>query len=523
MHNHVLKDLKTTAAKFPDKPAFCGEKSVLTFRQLDRAVDRIGTFILSEGIRKSPIVVYMEKSPEEVACFFGIIRAGSYYVPIDAEMPSVRIHLILENVKAPLLICDDATAEAAKELGFEGRIVHYLEIFGQKLSDDGASGDSAFSGDIYENVDINEAELEEVFSRSIDTDPLYIVFTSGSTGVPKGVVGCHRAVNDYIDQLSEVLGFSSETVFGNQTPLYLDACFKELFPTIRFGATTYFVPKTLFMQPLKLVQYLNEHEINTVCWVVSALTIISIFGTFKTEIPKYLKTIAFGSEVFPLKQFRMWRQALPEATFTNLYGPTEGTGMCCYYRVDREFEDGEAIPIGRPFDNTDIILLSDEDQEVTKESGEQGEICIRGTSLTLGYMNNPEKTAEAFTLNPLQKGWPELIYRTGDIGRYNERGELMFVSRKDFQIKHMGHRIELGEIEVNAQMIEGITGAACVYDKMKGKIVLFFSGSKEEAEMKVLLKDSLPRYMVPNVTRKLERIPLTSNGKTDRVALSGMI
>ena len=502
MHNHVLKDLKKTSEKFPEKKAFCGDKSSLTFRQLDRAVDRIGTFILSEGIKKSPIVVYMEKSPEEVACFFGIIRAGSYYVPIDAEMPSVRIHLILENVKAPLLICDDATAEAAKELGFEGKIVRYTEI---------------------EKTEIDEAALEEVYNRSIDTDPLYIVFTSGSTGVPKGVVGCHRAVNDYIDQLSEVLGFSSETVFGNQTPLYLDACFKELFPTIRFGATTYFVPKTLFMQPLKLVQYLNEHEINTVCWVVSALTIISTFGTFKTEIPKYLKTIAFGSEVFPLKQFRMWRAALPEATFTNLYGPTEGTGMCCYYRVDRDFEDGEAIPIGKPFDNTDIILLDDDNKEVTKESGEQGEICIRGTSLTLGYMNNPEKTAEAFTLNPLQKGWPELIYRTGDIGRYNERGELMFVSRKDFQIKHMGHRIELGEIEVNAQMIEGITGAACVYDKAKGKIVLFFSGDKEEAEMKVLLKDSLPRYMVPNVTKKLERIPLTSNGKTDRVALNGMI
>ena len=389
--------------------AFCGEKSCLTFRQLDTSIDRIGTYILRQGIKRSPIVVYMEKSPEEVAAFFGIIRAGSYYVPIDAEMPSVRIQLILENVKA-------------------------------------------------------------------------IVFTSGSTGVPKGVVGCHRAVNDYIDQLSEVLGFSSETVFGNQTPLYLDACFKELYPTLRFGATTYFVPKALFMQPLKLVQYLNEHEINTVCWVVSALTIISAFGTFKTEIPKYLKTIAFGSEVFPLKQFRMWRTALPEATFTNLYGPTEGTGMCCYYRVDRDFEDGEAIPIGRPFDNTDIILLDDENNEVTKESGEQGEICIRGTSLTLGYMNNPEKTAEAFTVNPLQKGWPELIYRTGDIGRYNERGELMFVSRKDFQIKHMGHRIELGEIEVNAQMIEGITGAACVYDKAKGKIVEGFPPALYGAE-----------------------------------------
>lgn len=503
MHNHVLKDLKNTVSKFPDKPAFCGENSVLTFKELDHAIDRIGTFILSEGIRKSPVVVFMEKSPEEVSAFFGIIRAGSYYVPIDSEMPAVRIHLILENVKSPLLICDDSTFEKAAELGFTGKTVKY--------------------SDILSSSEIDENALDAIYNSSIDTDPLYIVFTSGSTGVPKGVVGCHRAVNDYIDQLSEVLGFSSETVFGNQTPLYLDACFKELFPTIRFGATTWFIPKTLFMQPLKLVQYLNEHEINTVCWVVSALTIISTFGTFKTEIPKYLKTIAFGSEVFPIKQFRMWRAALPEATFTNLYGPTEGTGMCCYYRVDRDFEDGEAIPIGRPFDNTEILLLDDENNEVTKESLEQGEICIRGTSLTLGYMNNPEKTSEAFTLNPLQKGWPELIYRTGDIGRYNERGELMFVSRKDFQIKHMGHRIELGEIEVNAQMIEGITGAACVYDKTKGKIVLFYSGDKEEADMKVLLKDSLPRYMVPNVTKKLDRIPLTSNGKTDRVALASMI
>ncbi len=503
MHNHVLKDLKNTAGKFPDKKAFCGEHSALTFQQLDHAVDTIGTFILEKNIRKSPVVVFMEKSPEEVATFFGIIRAGSYYVPIDAEMPSVRIHLILENVKSPLLICDDSTFEKAGELGFSGSIVKYSEIL------DGGR--------------IDDAALTAIYDASIDTDPLYIVFTSGSTGVPKGVVGCHRAVNDYIDQLSEVLGFSEETVFGNQTPLYLDACFKELFPTIRYGATTHFVPKALFMQPLKLVQYLNEHEINTVCWVVSALTIISTFGTFKTEIPKYLKTIAFGSEVFPIKQFRMWRQALPEATFTNLYGPTEGTGMCCYYRVNRDFEDGDAIPIGRPFDNTDILLLDEEDREVTKKSGKQGEICIRGTSLTLGYMNNPEKTSEAFTLNPLQTHWPELIYRTGDIGRYNEAGELMFVSRKDFQIKHMGHRIELGEIEVNAQMIDGITGAACIYDKEKGKIVLFYSGDKEEAEMKVVLKDSLPRYMVPNVTRKLERIPLTSNGKTDRVALSEMV
>ena len=195
--------------------------------------------------------------------------------------------------------------------------------------------------------------------------------------------------------------------------------------------------------------------------------------------------------------------------------------MCCYYRVDRDFEDGEAIPIGRPFDNTDILLLDEDDHEVTKESGEQGEICIRGTSLTLGYMNNPEKTAEAFTLNPLQKGWPELIYRTGDIGRYNSRGELMFVSRKDFQIKHMGHRIELGEIEAAMDSLPEIGRAVCLF--RNDKICAFYTGDIEKAALSAALKKRLPEYMVPRTFRKLDEIPLNKNGKADRKALEMML
>ena len=185
---------------------------------------------------------------------------------------------------------------------------------------------------------IDDGALDRIYRRAIDTDPIYIVFTSGSTGIPKGVAACHRSVIDYIEQLSEALHFNEDTVFGNQTPLYFDACLKELYPTLKFGATTYLIPRNLFSIPTALVEYLNQHKINTVCWVVSALTMISAFGTFELVKPKYLHTVAFGSEVFPIKQFRLWRQALPEATFTNLYGPTEGTGMCCYYRVEREFQ-----------------------------------------------------------------------------------------------------------------------------------------------------------------------------------------
>ena len=364
---------------------------------------------------------------------------------------------------------------------------------------------------------MDEAALQEIYDKAIDTDPIYIVFTSGSTGVPKGVAACHRSVIDYIEQLSETLEFNEETIFGNQTPLYFDACLKEVYPTLKFGATTYLIPRSLFMFPVKLVEFMNEHKINTICWVVSALTMISAFGTFKTITPKYLTNIAFGSEVFPIKQFKRWKEVLPEARFTNLYGPTEGTGMCCYYKVNREFEADEVIPIGRPFKNTEIILLTDKDERALE--GEVGEICIRGTSLTLGYFNNWEKTNEVFVQNPLNKAYPELIYRTGDLGKYNEYGELVFVSRKDYQIKHMGHRIELGEIEVNVNMLEEIKIAGCIYDDKKGRIVLYYVGSIEEKELANVLKDKLPRYMIPNNIIRLEQMPFTANGKIDRVTL----
>ncbi|MBQ6540809.1 MAG: AMP-binding protein, partial [Oscillospiraceae bacterium] len=233
-----------------------------------------------------------------------------------------------------------------------------------------------------------------------------------------------------------------------------------------------------------------------------------------------LHTVAFGSEVFPIKQFKRWRKALPEARFINLYGPTEATGMCCYYIVDRDFEAGEAIPIGRPFDNREIILLTDDDRRA--EDGEVGEICVRGNSLTMGYYHAFDKTAEVFVQNPLNDRYPELIYRTGDLARKNERGELVFVSRKDYQIKHMGHRIELGEIEAIVDLTDNVSMSCCVFDSEKDRISLYYVGGVEEKELLEILKDKLPRYMLPNRVKKLETMPLTANGKLDRVTLKNL-
>lgn len=500
MQNHVLNYLRRIVVEKPDKTAFSDGQRGLTFREVYERSNSIGSFLHENGIYKRPVVVFMRKSPEEVTAFFGVIAGGCFYVPIDEEMPSGRIQLILDNVKAPLIICDETTAEKAEGFKVENcRIVLYDDMV---------------------NTRADSAALERIYRRAIDTDPIYIVFTSGSTGIPKGVAACHRSVIDYIEQLSEVLGFSEDTVFGNQTPLYFDACLKELYPTLKFGATTYLIPRNLFSVPMALVEYLNEHKINTICWVVSALTMISAFGTFQLVKPEYLHTVAFGSEVFPIKQFKLWRETLPEAVFTNLYGPTEGTGMCCFYRVEREFGENEAIPVGHPFPNREILLLTQEGK--LAEPGGEGEICIRGTSLTLGYYNDPVRTGEAFVQNPLNDSYPELIYKTGDIGRYNEAGELVFVSRKDYQIKHMGHRIELGEVEVNVGMVEGVHMTACIYDGKKVKIVLYYVGDLSEKELTEALKGRLPRYMLPNKIMRLEQMPFTANGKIDRITLKNM-
>lgn len=496
MQNHVLDYLDSTVKRVPDKLAFANESEGLTFIQVYEQHRAIASFLANKGIYKEPVVVFMNKHPKTIVAFFGAIAGGNFYVPIDEEMPRVRIDLILENLKPRAIICDEKTQEIAQTFSFEGEIYLYDEMI---------------------KTPVDDAKLQHIHEAAIDTDPIYVVFTSGSTGIPKGVVACHRSVLDYIEQLSETLEFNEDTVFGNQTPLYFDACLKELYPTLKFGATTYLVPKSLFMFPIKLVEFLNEHKINTICWVVSALTMISAFGAFDKVKPQYLHTVAFGSEVFPIKQFRIWREVLPNAKFTNLYGPTEGTGMCCYYKVDRDFELDEAIPVGRPFKNTEIILLNEENKRAAE--GEPGEICIRGTSLTMGYYNNPEKTSEAFVQNPLNTAYPELIYRTGDIGKFNERGELVFVSRKDYQIKHMGHRIELGEIEVNVNMMPEIRLSGCIYDNEKGKIVLFYVGDIESGVLTKALKDKLPRYMIPNYVKKLDEMPLTPNGKINRVYL----
>ena len=495
MRKNILQYLEATAARVPDKLAFSTGKEGMTFSEVFSGARAIGSFLIERGFYREPVVIFMDKHPNTVTAFWGAIYAGCFYVCIDGKMPRARMEAIFESLRPRVIIADKKNFSVAQTLDIE-QVYAYDEIV---------------------TTEINDISLADVRRRQCDTDAIYVVFTSGSTGIPKGVVACHRSVIDYTETLCEALEFSEDTVFANQTPLYFDAPLKELMPTLKFGATTYFVPKMLFSFPVRLLDYLDEHKINTVCWVVSALVQISSLGALNNRSPKTLTKVAFGSEVFPRKQYDLWRAALPEATFFNLYGPTEATGMSCYWKADRALLEDEPIPVGRPFDNTDILLLNENNQ-----SCDEGEICIRGTCLTMGYYNNPEKTNEVFVQNPLCKAYEEKIYRTGDIGRINEHGELVFVTRKDSQIKHMGHRIELGEIDVAAQKCDRVRHTACVYDANGKRIVLFYAGEADENELLSFLGTYLPRYMIPSRCVRMPSIPLTENAKIDRRALREM-
>ena len=241
----------------------------------------------------------------------------------------------------------------------------------------------------------------------------------------------------------------------------------------------------------------------------------------KVNLTGILKRVLFCGEVMPNKQLNIWKHYLPDALYANLYGPTEITDACTYYIVDRAFSDDEPLPIGFPIPNTDVIVLDEKNHLVVGD--QSGELCVRGTSLALGYYNNPEKTREAFVQNPLNPHVPELIYRTGDIVKYNERGELIYLARKDFQVKHLGHRIELGEIETAVSSVEGVELCCCLYDEEHRKIVLFLDKPLEKVYINERISQLVPEYMFPNRVIYLECFPLNANGKIDRAALKKLL
>lgn len=497
---NVLELLEMNAAKFPNKEAFVDENESLTYSSLAANAKRIGSYLISLGKTNRPIAIYLDKGVNIINAMMGIVYSGNFYVVIDSEMPVERINKIFSTLNPIAVLTDKEHLENAKQLC----------VFKVLCVED------SLKNDIYQN------QLDSIRNNQIDTDPLYALYTSGSTGIPKGAIINHRNVLAYSKWAVDTFDIDENTIFGNQTPFYFSMSVTDIYSTIRTGATLVIVPKLYFSFPIKLIEFLNNRKINTIYWVPSAIGIVSNYKLFDIEKPKYLKTVLFAGEVMPTKQLNYWINNLDDSVlFANLYGPTETTDICTYYIVNRGFKDDEPLPIGNHCDNCNVFIVNDEGNLAGE--GEQGELYVRGSFLSAGYYNNPEKTKEAFVQNPINSAYPEICYKTGDLVRINEYGEIMYVCRKDYQIKHMGYRIELGEIEAAASSVDGMKECACVYDDENDKIVLFYSAKAKDEKIMSSLSGKLNNYLLPNKLIKMSTLPHNQNGKIDRKKLKEAI
>lgn len=492
----IITYLQKSAQNSPDKIAFWDKEKGVTYAQLLSVAERLGTALIHKANTvNEPIAVLIDRNVESICAFMGIAMSRNFYVPVDVSQPVQRVQTILEQMKpAALISIGNLTEDLKKHVNIP--VWEYEELI---------------------KTEPEHALLEDIRRKCLDTDPLYAICTSGSTGVPKGVLIAHRSVMDFIPVFCETFGFDDREVFGNQAPFDFDVSVKDIYSTLYCGASMYIIPKVCFSMPKLLVADLDDHKITTIIWAVSALCIVAGVNAFKKRVPQSLKKILFSGEVMPIKMLNIWRQYYPDAMFVNLYGPTEITCNCLYYIVDREFENTAKLPLGIPFKNEGVLYLNDKNEPIGV--GETGEICVVGTCLALGYYRNPEKTAAAFVQNPCNDRYPELMYRTGDLAELSENGEYYFAARKDFQIKHMGHRIELEEIEIHMNAVDGVTRASCLFDEEKNKIVAYYVGSIDKKEIVDDLKTKLPKYMIPNIIYQVETLPINKNGKIDRQKL----
>lgn len=497
---NILEYLEVTALRYPDKVAVSDGTRSLSFSELQQRAMATGSGLCAKGFHRQAVVILMDKHPDTVCAFLGALYAGCFYVCIDPEFPDERIRALAEKCRAAAVICNAESHERSHVLYGRAEILPFEELSECK---------------------IDRTSLMRVRESATDTDPAYVVFTSGSSGEPKGVCSTHRAVIDYGEALCATLGFDGESVFGNQSPLYYDAPLKELLPMLMLGATVILIPKGLFMFPIRLCEFIREQKINTLCWAASALSRVSALGALDSSDLGNVRLICHGSEVFARGEYEKWRRACPRARFINLYGPTEATGMSAFWVADRELAADEPIPIGRAFPNTEILLIDDDGKLCA--DGEVGEIYIRGTCLSLGYFGDGEQTAAAFVQNPLHDDYPEILYRTGDMARRNKYGELVFLGRRDNRIKINGRRIEPCEVESAANLALGVSQSALIFDGESECMALFYVGDADERQVRGDMSQRLPRYMLPNRIIRLESMPQKENGKLDLSALLALL
>jgi amino acid adenylation domain-containing protein len=489
-----------------------GDRS-LTYAELDAAANRFARLLRAEGVRPGDRVgLFLEKSAEAVVAIYGTLKAGATYVPLDEQAPAARLAYILRDAGVRCLVTSAARARDWEPLRAAGAPFETIVVAGADEAPAAPSGVRA--------VPWSELDSQPAGRPDVETGPddlAYVLYTSGSTGEPKGVMLSHRNCLAFVEWAAETVGISAGDRLSSHAPFHFDLSTFDLFAAAVAGATVVLVPREASVFPVELARFIDDAGITVWYSVPSILTMLTLRGSLGEHPPRALRAVVFAGEVFPTKYLARLMDLLPEVRFYNFFGPTE-TNVCTWYEVPRPSSElPDDLPIGRAIGGVEALVVDEEGNEV--EPGESGELLIRGPTVMRGYLGRPEHTARV-----LDDDVPNSLYRTGDLVQQDGDGNLRFLGRRDAQVKSRGYRIELGEVERALNAHEAVTECAVVAvpdelitNRLKAFVVATGVG---EAELAGFCRSRLPRYMVPDEIELLAELPKSSTGKIDRRRLT---
>lgn len=519
---HLLHHLLHSSAKgHPDRIAVIDGDRRVTYDELERRSNQLSHLLLRLGAgRHDRIGLYLDKSFESVLGIYAVLKAGAAYVPFDPQAPASRLAYVARDCDIKVLLTGKEKARLWGALMETAPDLDTFVVLNGRDADvsDPPAGVRVLTVEALDTVPDMAPSVP-----TIDLDLAYILYTSGSTGDPKGVMLSHLNALTFVDWAAEAFQVGPDDRLSNHAPLHFDLSVFDLFAAAKSAAAVVLVPGGMSVFPIQISRFIEEHGITIWYSVPSVLSMLVQRGNLKAGDFPGLRTILFAGEVFPTKYLRALMNLLPHVSFFNLYGPTE-TNVCTYYEVPPLPEGSfQPVPIGTAISNVEVFAVS-EDGKPTPP-GEVGEFFVRGSSVTHGYWGDPSRTAASLVSHPFGGGARDRAYKTGDLVQQEKDGNYRLLGRRDSQIKSRGYRIELGEIETALFAHPSVVDCAVIAisdelitNRIKAYVVVRDSATR--ADLVRFCADRIPRYMIPEAFEFREMLPKTSTGKVDRRALS---